>query len=563
MKRVNALLNRSTPSKSEQIPASTDVRTFVHKPLDETKSSLRLVTVNSELSADGSIQCYVSHSTLDRASYVCLSYRWGPIEDQMRININGAPFYVRRNLFEFLEMVRRMPMTFYWIDAICIDQENVSERNHQIAQMGRIYSGAFLVYLWLGKCAVMAPWLQHLKNVKNQRYQWPASLDFIREAHNNLGTCLYNNEYWYRAWIAQEILLARTIVVLLCGESFKFTDLLSARHTFHHVDFGSFHNCGMTRFEQFLGGIANFRHEPLIRLLEKFRDSLCEIPRDRIYSLLSISSDSQLLRVDYEQPSDSVAYEVLMHSDGPLCVCSALLVAQSLGLANTQYIPEPSHSQTCSSTILDFTTKRLRFDKHAMLANDEIQSWDGYKLLGVDIFGHDYVFSHFCPAFELLMDGLQERAIQMRRTPVNSTEDPLGRVEIPFLLKMMDEEHRHAFLGNAESTMRVTAHGEHRDACTVSVALELLAELVPQPIQLCPRTKHVKDRAKPRGSVEVASCERDDLQQRALSAQRRGSNSTMQNVDLRRIDSAHPAKIVEEDGPVSQLRIWRIQKRPG
>lgn len=450
-------------------------------------------------------------------------------------------------------------MTFYWIDAICVDQENISERNHQIAQMGRIYSGAFLVYLWLGKCAVMAPWMQHLKNVKNQRYQWPASLDFIREAHNNLGTCLYNNDYWYRTWVAQEILLARTVIVLFCGESFKSSDLLNARHTFHHVDFGSFHDCGMTRFEQFLGGIANFRYEPLVHLLEKFRDSLCELPRDRVYSLRSIGSDSQQLGVDYEQPSDSVAYDVLTHSDGPLCVCSALLVAQSLDLTNDQCLAKPLHLRTCSTTILDFTTKGLRFDKHAMLANDEIQSWDGYKLLGVDIFGHDYVFSHFCPAFELLMDGLQERAMQMRQTAVNSTEDPLDRVEIPFLLKTMDEEHRHAFCGNIEPTMRVTAHGEHRDACTISVALELLAELVPQPIKLCQRVKPVKGKAKTRASVDVASSERDELQQ----AQRRGSNSTMQTSDLRRIDSAHPAKSVEEEGPVSRLRIWRTQNRPG
>jgi hypothetical protein len=202
MKRVNALLSRSVPSKQEPNQTPTETRSFAHKPLDETKSSLRLVTVASELSSDGSIQCYVSHSTLDRASYVCLSYRWGDPGHLTRIHINGAPFHVRRNVYDFLDLVRRMPMTFYWIDAICIDQTNVSERSHQVAHMGRIFSGAFLVYLWLGKMPLMTPWLQYLRNGKTQPGAYSAlPWTVIFEAQQTIDTCVFNNEYWSRAWV--------------------------------------------------------------------------------------------------------------------------------------------------------------------------------------------------------------------------------------------------------------------------------------------------------------------------------------------------------------------------
>jgi hypothetical protein len=37
-----------------------------------------------------------------------------------------------------------------WIDALCIDQENVIERNHQVQQMGEIFSRASNVLAWLG-----------------------------------------------------------------------------------------------------------------------------------------------------------------------------------------------------------------------------------------------------------------------------------------------------------------------------------------------------------------------------------------------------------------------------
>lgn len=38
----------------------------------------------------------------------------------------------------------------FWIDAICIDQDDPSERNHQVQMMSRIYTRAKEVCIWLG-----------------------------------------------------------------------------------------------------------------------------------------------------------------------------------------------------------------------------------------------------------------------------------------------------------------------------------------------------------------------------------------------------------------------------
>lgn len=40
--------------------------------------------------------------------------------------------------------------SMFWIDALCIDQENLAERNHQVTQMGKIYASAYRVVSWLG-----------------------------------------------------------------------------------------------------------------------------------------------------------------------------------------------------------------------------------------------------------------------------------------------------------------------------------------------------------------------------------------------------------------------------
>ncbi|KAF2852508.1 hypothetical protein T440DRAFT_29338 [Plenodomus tracheiphilus IPT5] len=38
----------------------------------------------------------------------------------------------------------------FWMDALCIDQFNIGEKNHQMAQMGLVSSRARRVQLWLG-----------------------------------------------------------------------------------------------------------------------------------------------------------------------------------------------------------------------------------------------------------------------------------------------------------------------------------------------------------------------------------------------------------------------------
>lgn len=203
MKRINTFLNRSVPGKREPSPTrvTTGHRAFEHKPLDESQSSLRLVTISSELSADGCIQCYVSHSTLERASYVCVSYWSGPPGD-VCIHINGAPFYVRKNLFDFLDMVRTMPMTFYWIEALCVDHNNISERNHQTKQVGHVFNRAFLAYSWLGKLPSMAPFVSYLRSGSQLVYgQTPPPRNTIIQAREMVKSCVFNNEYWRRAWV--------------------------------------------------------------------------------------------------------------------------------------------------------------------------------------------------------------------------------------------------------------------------------------------------------------------------------------------------------------------------
>ncbi|OAL05129.1 hypothetical protein IQ06DRAFT_242916, partial [Phaeosphaeriaceae sp. SRC1lsM3a] len=90
---------------------------------------------------------------LARVQYQAVSYTWGDPPADHVIELNGTSFSVLRNLWAFLHQARANRVTGYlWIDAICIDQTTIAERNHQVGMMGDIYYSASNVIVWLGEC---------------------------------------------------------------------------------------------------------------------------------------------------------------------------------------------------------------------------------------------------------------------------------------------------------------------------------------------------------------------------------------------------------------------------
>jgi Heterokaryon incompatibility protein (HET) len=74
-------------------------------------------------------------------SYEALSYVWGPPAFTQRILLDNEPFYITPNLEIALAHLRypNRERTL-WVDATCIDQTNVSERNEQVGYVRKIYS---------------------------------------------------------------------------------------------------------------------------------------------------------------------------------------------------------------------------------------------------------------------------------------------------------------------------------------------------------------------------------------------------------------------------------------
>jgi hypothetical protein len=84
--------------------------------------------------------------------FAALSYVWGQeTPDDPTIRIDGFEVRITHNCYEALICIReRFGRTHIWVDKVCINQDNTSERSHQVNLMGRIYNEAHTVWAWLG-----------------------------------------------------------------------------------------------------------------------------------------------------------------------------------------------------------------------------------------------------------------------------------------------------------------------------------------------------------------------------------------------------------------------------
>lgn len=122
---------------------------YRHLPL-EGADSLRLLRLNP-WREDDELSCSLIHTSLANCvPYEALFYAWGYASLTETLKLDGgviatADMYmaITKNLKEALVSLRLTEGPRHlWVDAVCIDQANVKERNHQVAQMGTIYANA-------------------------------------------------------------------------------------------------------------------------------------------------------------------------------------------------------------------------------------------------------------------------------------------------------------------------------------------------------------------------------------------------------------------------------------
>ncbi|KAK1673633.1 heterokaryon incompatibility protein-domain-containing protein [Colletotrichum godetiae] len=236
--------------RSEHKPP--DAAAFQYKPLEEGIDCTRFLRIHpAKNDNDHLICCTLDHIAFgEKPSYEALSYRWGDEALAQTIVLNGHHFLVRKNLHDALQYLRnRGNIGLLWIDAICIDQANVQERNRQVAIMRHIYFRAHTVVVWLG-----STYSQYQKEISPLEARFAPEDSSVEEtltfatgpsepddAHTaslkierKMVLKLAKDEYWNRVWIIQEIGHARQRRVCFGKMELSWSDFIKMM-THHSV----------------------------------------------------------------------------------------------------------------------------------------------------------------------------------------------------------------------------------------------------------------------------------------------------------------------------------------
>lgn len=141
---------------------------------------------------------------------------------QRLIICDGRAIMVTQNLHNALNAVAQLYSGYLWVDQLCINQDDIRERNAQVALMGQLYRNASQVVVWLGertrleaKAAVALEMIAAMSDDVEGILIRSVSL-FGREMPKLFGLAGFFSRSWFdRLWIVQEFAVARQATFLL------------------------------------------------------------------------------------------------------------------------------------------------------------------------------------------------------------------------------------------------------------------------------------------------------------------------------------------------------------
>jgi Heterokaryon incompatibility protein (HET) len=269
--------------------------------------------------------------------YEALSYVWGdPNVNEPVFLVTGQQMKATTNLIAALRRLRhKQGIRILWVDALCINQNDLDERAVQVLQMGKIYAWATQVLIWLGE------------ETENEGYRFLGILDRVDELLSNFSPTYHiflkvgsspqeierwsridqeldnmnvvpiikflERPWWRRAWVVQELVKSREAVLIwgrTCIPWQRVRKVLPVLCTQRHdirmrCTWFITLNLLCRQAEVFQSGHHHWDMVELVWNISKFD---CADPRDKVYSLLNLTRTA--IRPNYRQDVLSLSKDV-------------------------------------------------------------------------------------------------------------------------------------------------------------------------------------------------------------------------------------------------------------
>ncbi|KAI0459915.1 heterokaryon incompatibility protein-domain-containing protein [Xylaria acuta] len=266
--------------------------------------------------------------------YEALSYVWGTEKSQQPIKCHGYDIPITQNLRHALLALRHQTLIRpFWIDAICINQQDKDERARQVAYMKLVYQYASRVIVWLGpenpvtiRGLARARELCDYRSMLQATFRESGGLTASPEQMNmqvdrmmletliaETGSAetsaqsmddlirLFQTTYFERVWCIQEVVASKECICKSGDVEFNFYDLLSLSSLIAELG-GSQKPYSPLRFWYQVHQQRNRQWSPhalkveasvggMLQVLMNMRNFKATDPRDHLFAIFGISDE--------------------------------------------------------------------------------------------------------------------------------------------------------------------------------------------------------------------------------------------------------------------------------
>ncbi|KAK8029952.1 hypothetical protein PG993_011243 [Apiospora rasikravindrae] len=305
-------------------------RQFQYQALSSARST-RLITLFPALQNESDIHIELWESSIvSKVEYEALSYTWGDQVPTRDVICNGMALKITQNVDQALRRLRgnECQQRTLWIDALCINQQDETEKAAQVSVMGLVYSRAKQVNVWLGHATAAMEKVLELTRLMGEG---KSALDIVNVQHipelvDGLEQ-LSSAPYWTRLWTIQEVSLSKSCLVYLGNaeplEMWSFQ--LYLRDLESHLD-AERERLGLEKDPEALDPMDRRRESPTTALSLHFPGSAVfpgplyavfaydqegQRPHDMVFACRDIFPDSfGKIVVDYQRPMSDILSEL-------------------------------------------------------------------------------------------------------------------------------------------------------------------------------------------------------------------------------------------------------------
>lgn len=291
------------------------------------ENEIRLVTIAPASDHETDISCLITHYRREeKPCYDAISYSWGQEHDRSKIFCNERTMNVTRSCKAALKALRHTsePQTV-WIDAVCIDQLNTTEKSQQVARMSDVYVNASRTFIYLGDSGKI----------------WDIYDDESEDSH---WESLLERQWFTRTWVIQEVLLSRSLYFVIGNQRIAWLDLIAlcdarqiSRPELFELRAEVAHDYARRMpkswaeqetdveegtFRTKEAGHTNLPYWRLLGFLDRTRHFECSDARDKLFAILPLFAKPtpQLLIPDYtktlEQTYSDLSWFMLHYGQG-------------------------------------------------------------------------------------------------------------------------------------------------------------------------------------------------------------------------------------------------------